>query len=403
MNNIVIIGAGQAGARVAFSLRENGWDGNITLIGEESYLPYERPPLSKDFLTGEQSLESLYIATAEEYKTSKIDVLLNTKVVEIFTDLHQVKTDNNALISYSFLIFATGAQARQLELEKANLVGIHTLRNVNDANLLNTALTNAQHVAILGGGFIGLEVAAAARKLGIKTTLIEQNHSCLNRVLPSSAADPIIEYHKNNDVQIVCGKSILAINGHDKVESLVLDDYSIVSADVVVVGIGSIPNDELAKKIGLDCPNGISVNSNCQTSVENIYAIGDVACHYDNDYSRLLRLESWENAEEQAKKAAKHILSNFDHTNTASIPWFWTDQYNLNVQVLGKPTLGILRATRADPSPYKSIQFYFQEATLIGAVLFGNGKEKRTVSKLIGTQLDPQILSDSAISLKSLI
>lgn len=400
MANVVIIGAGQAGAKAALALREGGWEGEIVIFGEESLPPYERPPLSKEVLLGQSALEDTFIVPRDVYTQGRIELRLNTKVTSVNIEHHLVCTTDGQELTYDHLVFATGARARALPTQGAELQGIFTLRDAEDARTLGEALAKAKRVAIIGGGFVGLEVAAAARKFGLPTTVIEQNPSCLSRVLPASAVAPITDYHISNGVEILCSRAIKAIEGQGQVERVRLQDDTVVDADVLVVGIGSIANDELARDAGIECANGILVDAECRTSAPNVYAIGDVASRMDELVGRAMRMESWENAERQGAIVAASILA-ISLPETGA-PWFWTDQYDLNVQIIGTPDAGDTLVERAGDGHNQSIQFYLRNGLLASVVMFNSGREKRTLTKMIGNRYAPAELQNASLPLRQL-
>jgi 3-phenylpropionate/trans-cinnamate dioxygenase ferredoxin reductase subunit len=402
MEKVVIIGAGQAGARAALALRDIGWQGSITILGDEALPPYERPPLSKEVLLGAAEASDAPVADPAEYARQGIDLLTGVEVVRIDIDKRRVGTAKSETFEYDHLIIATGARARPLTVKGGGLPGVFTLRDANDSRRLRAALQEARHVAIIGGGFIGLEVAAAARKIGRPATVIEQAPACLGRVLPESAVKPIIEYHISHGVDILCNRSVAELEGDGRVELVRLADGTAIHADVVVAGIGSIANDELARNFGITCSgNGILVDAQCRTSVPNIYAIGDVAARIDPASGRALRLESWENAERQGVQVAAAIGGGC--VEEAGAPWFWTDQYDMNVQILGTPDVHDQMVERGTDSNGPVIQFYLRDGVLSSAVLFNAGREKRTIAKLIGKEVAPSKLADPALPLKPLV
>lgn len=400
MANVVIIGAGQAGARAALALREGGWEGEIIILGEESLPPYERPPLSKEVLLGQSVIEDTYIVPQEIYTQGHIELRLNSKVTSVNVEKQQVRTEDGREIIYDHLIFATGARARSLPTPGAELQGVLSLRDAKDAAALSQALEKASRVAIIGGGFVGLEVAAAARKFALPTTVIEQNPACLSRVLPASAVAPLIEYHIANGVDILCSRAIRALEGQGHVELVRLQDDTAIHADVVVVGIGSIANDDLARDAGIQCANGILVDLACRTSAPNVYAIGDVASRMDEVAGRAMRLESWENAERQGATVAATILGT--PIADAGTPWFWTDQYDLNVQFLSTPDAGDTLVERPGEGNNQLIQFYLRDGVLASVVMFNSGREKRTLTKMIGNRYAPAELQDSTLPLRQI-
>ena len=398
MTRVVIIGAGQAGARAALTLRDMGWDGEIMVIGEEPLPPYERPPLSKEVLLGITEGGDARIAAEEDYAERKIQIRLDTQVVNVDFNVNSMELQTGEQIAYDHLIFATGARARPLSVSGSELEGVFTLRSAEDSTALRSALGKAKRVAIIGGGFVGLEVAAAARRLDVEAVVLEQAPTCLSRTLPSAAVDPILKLHSDNDVDILCNSTVVALEGNDRVKAVLLGNGTTVQTDLVVVGIGSIANDELASAAGIACANGIIVNDECRSSKSNVYAIGDVAAHLDHASGRGFRLESWENAERQAERVAASITGTPARETLA--PWFWTDQYDLNVQIVGSPGPEDELLVRAGAAPGQFIQIYLRDGMMVGAVMFNSGREKRTLVKLVGQTIDPARMLDPKIPLR---
>lgn len=399
VDNVIIIGAGQAGARAALALREREWKGDILLLGDEPLLPYERPPLSKEVLTARVAAGEARIANGADYVAQDIDLQPGTRVVAIDLERYSVLLADGRSFAFARLILATGARARPLTVPGADLLGVHYLRDARDAHTLRTALESAKRVAIIGGGFVGLEVAAAARAFGLPVTVLEQAPVCLGRVLPAASADPILRRHLANGVDVRCNSAVAALEGNGRVQRVVLADGTEIDADLVVVGVGSLANDELARAAGIECANGVVVDRDCRSSAPFVYAIGDVASRRELSTDRPIRLESWENAEKQALEVAAAITSGIRPESSA--PWFWTDQFDLNVQMIGMPGLDDDLVVRSY-SEAQFVHFYMRQGVLTGAVLFNSGRDKRIVTKLVGSRLSSAQLGDHRYPLKQL-
>ena len=332
MTNTIVIGAGQAGAEVISKLRDEGHEDRIVLIGQENYLPYQRPPLSKKYMAGEMALERLFLRPKEFYRDKDVELHIGKQALKIDPNQKRVKfTDGN--IDYDHLVLATGSKPRELPPYIGNKIkNLFTMRDLNDANSIEPLMKSGMRLLIVGGGYIGLEAAATARKFGVDVTLVEIEKRILKRVAAKETSDFIRSLHISNGVKIkeAIGLNKLEIVG-DKVLSASLTDGSDIDVDFIIVGIGITPNTELAEAAKLKIDNGIFVNNKCQTSVSNIYAAGDcTSFEYKNT---LVRLESVGNAIDQATTVAQNIMN--QNTNYIPKPWFWSDQYDLKLQIAG--------------------------------------------------------------------
>lgn len=329
----VVIGGSHAAAQFVVSLRQGGWGGDIILIGDETDLPYHRPPLSKDFLSGSKDLEDILIRPASAYETANIALKLGTRATSIDRDNKKVETDKGDIIAYDKLVIATGARVRKLPIPGSDDPRVMYLRDTNDVRAIKSAIAPDKKAVIIGGGYIGLETAASMRKQGMEVTVLEAMDRILQRVTAPVMSDFYRRVHREEGVVIDENEMASKIDtGNDKlvVETKKGNRYP---ADIVVIGIGVIPNSELAKDSGLETGNGIIVNEFCQTTDPDVYAIGDVTWHYNPIYETHLRLESVPNATEQAKTAALHINGKSKPYN--SLPWFWSDQFDLKLQIAG--------------------------------------------------------------------
>ena len=335
MTTTIVIGAGQAGAEVASKLRDQGYDDRILLIGQENYLPYQRPPLSKKYMAGEMALERLFLRPQEFYQDKNIELHIGKSAYQI--DPNKQKVDfNGGSLHYDHLVLATGSKPRELpDYIGLKIKNLFTMRDLTDANSIEPFIKSGMHLLIVGGGYIGLEAAATARKFGVDVTLVEIEERILKRVAAKETSDYIRSLHISKGVKIKeeIGLDRLKIVG-DKALSASLTDGSDISVDFVIVGIGISPNTELAKSAKLKINNGVFVNDKCRTSISNIYAAGDcTSFEYKNT---LVRLESVGNAIDQANTVAQNILQK--NTKYIPKPWFWSDQYNLKLQIAGLNT-----------------------------------------------------------------
>ncbi|MDC0042400.1 FAD-dependent oxidoreductase [Paracoccaceae bacterium] len=335
MTTTIVIGAGQAGAEVASKLRDEGYDDRILLIGQENYLPYQRPPLSKKYMAGEMALERLFLRPQEFYQDKNIELNIGKSAYQIDPNKQKVEFNGGSL-HYDHLVLATGSKPRELpDYIGLKIKNLFTMRDLTDANSIEPFIKSGMRLLIVGGGYIGLEAAATARKFGVDVTLVEIEERILKRVAAKETSDYIRSLHISKGVKIKeeIGLDRLKIVG-DKALSASLTDGSDISVDFVIVGIGIIPNTELAKSAKLKINNGIFVNDECRTSISNIYAAGDcTSFEYKNT---LVRLESVGNAIDQANTVAQNILQ--QNTKYIPKPWFWSDQYNLKLQIAGLNT-----------------------------------------------------------------
>lgn len=399
--NCVIIGASHTAAQLIASLRQFGWEGDITLIGDEAHAPYHHPPLSKDYLAGEKSDEDLLIRSESAYEDAKVILKLGTRAVEIDRDTKQVLTDKGEMIAYDKLVLATGARVRKLPIEGANLQGVYYLRDMADVTEIKAAVKTAQRAVIIGGGYIGLETAASLKKLGLEVTVLE----AMPRILQRVTAPELSEFYKriHTEEGVIIAEDTVAAKIAKTAQGLTITDKSgqTYDADFVIIGIGVIPNIELADVAGLECGNGIVVNEFCQTTDDDIYAAGDVTWHYNVQYDRHLRLESVPNATEQAKTVASHICGTPKAYD--SLPWFWSDQYDLKLQIAGLSEGYddlVIRGDRMNGRSFAA--FYFKGDRLL-AVDAVNAPREFAMSRMVlakGKSLDKVKVADEGIALK---
>ncbi|MBP1886203.1 NAD(P)/FAD-dependent oxidoreductase [Sinorhizobium mexicanum] len=406
MAHIVIVGAGECGARAGFALREKGFDGEITLIGAEPHLPYERPPLSKAGLAGAEGPK--YVASAERYEEAGITVLTNAVVERVAREDKAVRLGDGRSIKYDRLLLATGARPRAFPGASENSARIRVLRTHADALAIRPALAAGRKVAIIGGGFIGLELAATARKLGAEVTLVEGQPRLLTRGVPEEIATVVAERHRHEGVEIICGAKIAALDGGEREARIHFADGGGLSADLVIVGIGAVPNTELAEAAGLAIDNGIAVDETLRTSDPDIYAAGDCCSFPLSHYGgRRVRLEAWRNAQDQGTLVAINLIGGSDAVS--SVPWFWSDQYDLTLQIAGLAD-GAAATVRRDMEEGAFILFHLDgEGRLIAASGIGPGnavaRDIRLAEMLIaaGSRPDPEALASPGTKLRKLL
>ncbi len=348
--HIVIVGAGHAGGSVAAFLRQYGFEGPITIIGEEPIAPYQRPPLSKAWLKGDATPESLMLRPSSFYAENNIALRLNTRVESLDRTAKAVRLIGGETIQYDTLILATGRRARRISLPGIALDGVLELRTAADADKLKAALSApGKRLAVIGGGYIGLEAAASARALGAEAVVIEKESRVLARVACQELSTFFQDYHRQKGVGFELGAGVDAIEGDGgHAVGLRLSDGRLIEADSVLVGVGAVANDELAKDSGLECENGILVDLAAQTSDPAVYAIGDCSRRPLPHYDRIGHLESVPNALEQAKQAAAHITGRSPPPH--EVPWFWSDQYDLKLQIAGLSYDATQIVIRGDPA-----------------------------------------------------
>ncbi|MDX6296428.1 MAG: 3-phenylpropionate/trans-cinnamate dioxygenase ferredoxin reductase component [Nocardioidaceae bacterium] len=333
-SSFVIVGAGLAGAKAVEALRELGFDGRLTLIGDEEHLPYERPPLSKGYLAGNDSRESFIVHDAGWYDDHDVTLVLGRTTTAVDPDAHEVTLVDGNTHRYDKLLLATGSRARQLPLPGAGSLGVQTLRNVEDSDRISQALDRGGRLAVVGGGWIGMEVAANARDRGAEVTVIEAADVPLGLVLGPELAQVFLDLHREHGVTFHLGAQVSELTSlESKVTGVRLGDGTLVEADAVLVGIGAQPNIELAEAAGLDVDNGVLVDAALQSSNPDILAAGDIANHEHPVLGRRVRVEHWANALNQPAAAAATMLGT--PTAYTELPYFFTDQYDLGMEYVG--------------------------------------------------------------------
>jgi len=402
MERIVIVGAGQAGLQTAASLRSSKFEGQISLIGEEPYSPYQRPPLSKTFLKGEMSFDKLLLKPEDFYDKMKINLLLDRRVESIDRGRKSVALADGETISYGKLVLATGARVRKIEADSEALADLHYLRTLDDTLRIQEACKTAQSVAIIGGGYIGLEAAASLRQLGKSVTVVEREPQILARVAAKQTSDYFTRLHASHGVEILTGTEVDSVMVEDDANRIRLKNGQVIEADIVIVGIGVMPNCEIAEAAGLKTENGIVVDELCRTSDPDILAIGDCSNHPNGIYGGRLRLESVHNAVEQAKTAAGTILGS--PKPYSQVPWFWSDQYDVKLQIAGLNTGYDEVAVREDNSGAYSV-FYLKDGVVVAVDAMNAAASYLVGRRLIGEKkhADPKMLSNPNMNLKEMI
>jgi 3-phenylpropionate/trans-cinnamate dioxygenase ferredoxin reductase subunit len=400
MAAMVIVGAGHAAGQAAASLRQEGYEDEIVIIGDEPHIPYQRPPLSKQYLSGEQGIERVYLRPEKFYADKNITLQRSVRVASIDADAHQVTTDAGATIQYNKLLLATGSRPRQLNIPGSDLAGIHYLRTIADVDAIRDAFAPGKKLVIVGGGYIGLEVASVGITAGLEVHVLEMEERILQRVTTPEMSRYYDQLHTGRGVHIHTATQVSGFSGDGQIAAVQCGDVEF-PADIVVVGIGIIPNIELAEAAGIDCDNGIVVDEGCRTSVADVFAAGDCTNHPNPLLKRRLRLESVPNAMEQARVAAANMCGG--EKTYASIPWFWSDQYELKLQMVGFSADGDAQVLRGDMAANKFAIFYLNNGAVVAADAVNSPKEFMVCKQLIGKSVDAQQLADPEVDLKTLL
>ena len=401
-DHCLIIGASHAAAQACVSLRQGGWSGEITVVGDEPNLPYHRPPLSKDFLSGQKDISDILIRPADAYKSADITMMLGTRIAAINPDEKTAITESGETLSFSKLILTTGARIRRLPIPGQDLPHVYYLRDTQDVLAIKADVRAGKQAVIIGGGYIGLETAASLRKQGMEVTVLEAMDRILQRVTAPQLSAFYKRVHTEEGVKILENVGATEIVETDDGLAVKTGDGQSLPADMVIIGIGVIPNTELASEAGLTVGNGIEVNEFCQTSDPDIYAAGDVTWHHNPIYDRHIRLESVPNATEQAKTCADHINGKPKPYN--SLPWFWSDQFDLKLQIAGLSTDYDDIIIRGDIEGSRSFAAYYFKGDKLLAVDAVNAPRDFMMTRMAltkGKNLDKAILRDLEAELKS--
>lgn len=399
---VVIVGAGHGAGQVVATLKQNKFDGRIVMLGDEAYLPYQRPPLSKKFLAGEMPPERLYFKPESFYEDPDIEVRLNTRVVRIERDAGRVHTDAGDRIGYDTLVLATGSRVRRISIEGSNLGRIFYLRSIGDVNDIRSGLADGKRVVIVGAGYIGLEVAAVMKTLGLDVTVVEMAERVMSRVVSQQVSAFYEREHTDKGVKLLLSTGLQAFRGDANVNAVETDRGQLLPADIVIVGIGILPNTEIAAEAGLAVDNGIVVDEQCRTVDPNVYAIGDCTSHPSDIYDRRLRLESVHNALEQAKTAAANVCG--VETRYSQVPWFWSDQYDLKLQIAGLSQGYDETVLRGSPDDRTFSCVYLRNGRLIAVDAVNAPRDFMQSKALIKNRavIAPDRLADASVMLKDL-
>jgi 3-phenylpropionate/trans-cinnamate dioxygenase ferredoxin reductase subunit len=404
MNGLVVIGASYAGVQGALSARDSGYSEPITIVADEEWMPYQRPPLSKDFLVDLATEDSLVLRDKAFFANKGINLLLGARATDIDRSSRKVVLGDNSELAFDKLLIGTGSHARKLPVPGTDLDGVRYLRTMQDAIDLKASLRSASEIVVVGGGFIGLEVAASASKLGKKVTVLESAGRLLERAVSPTISEFLLDMHLQHGVDVRLGETVVSIDGKSgRVTSVNCKNKASIRADLVLVGVGGLPNDQIAKSAGLNCLNGVVVDDHGRTSDPHIFAAGDCATHFNRFASDWLRLESVQNAQDQAKAAGLAIAGSTGPY--ASVPRFWSDQYDAKLQIVGLSRNFDDQAIRGSIDDGKFSAFYYKKGNLIAVDSIGRPGDQMAARRLIavGVSPDPDQIRDPSFDLKSLL
>lgn len=401
--DVLIVGGGHAGAQAAIALRQRGYAGSIAIVGDEALPPYERPPLSKDYLAGDKPFERILIRPATFWAEQGIALLTEQRVTAVDADARQVTTADGATLGYGTLIWATGGAARRLSCGGADLAGVHGIRNRADVDRLQAELPGATRVVVIGGGYIGLEAAAVLRKFGKQVCLIEAQDRVLARVAGVELSRFFEAAHREQGVAIRLNTQVACIEGTTSATGVRLSDGEVIAADLVIVGIGIVPAVEPLLAAGAAGDNGVRVDATCRTSLSHIFAIGDCALHANRFADGAeIRVESVQNATDQAGVVARTIMG--EKATYDAVPWFWSNQYALKLQTVGL-SAGYDRAIlRGDPASGTFSVVYLRDGRIVALDCVNNVKDYVAGRRLVadGVVAPPELLADPAVPLKTI-
>jgi len=402
-DTILVIGASHAAAQAVDSLRREGHRGRLVLVGDEPHLPYQRPPLSKKYLSGEFERDRLWIRPAAYYEQQRVEFLPGRRAVRIDRAAHRVELDDGSALAYGRLLLATGGRARPMTVPGADLEGVHCLRTIADVDAIRAQLGAGRRAMIVGAGYIGLECAASLVKLGLSVTVLEMADRVMSRVVAPEMSEFYSQAHRSHGVRILLDQRVTAFEGAGRVAAVRCADGSLHPADLVIVGIGLVPNVELAAAAGIECDNGIAVDLHCRSSDPDVFAIGDCASQQSLRYGRRVRLESVDNAFEQAKTAAANLCGR--EVVHDKVPWFWSDQFDLKLQIVGLSMDYDRVILRGDPATQAFSCCYLQDDELIALDAVNHARDFMPARRLIAerARFDLARLADPGVTLKDAV
>ena len=398
----VVIGAGHAGGRAVEAMRNVGFEGEIILVGAEEHLPYERPPLSKEILQAKPDYTFPYIRPLEYFDEQKIELRLGVAATTIAPTEKTVTLANGEALPYDKLLLTTGGRARKLPLPGSDFDRVHYLRTLDEGHAIEAALGKGKNLVVIGGGFIGLEVAASARQRGGSVTVLEIADRLMGRGMPHSISQYFLDLHRGNGVDIRLGTGVERIDGDGAVSGVTTSMGERLDADMVVIGVGIIPETVLAEDAGLKVENGIVVDEFCRTSATDIYAAGDVTSHFSHFAGRHIRLEAWQCAQNMAIAAAKVMCG--EEAAYSEVPWMWSDQFDTNLQVAGLPDSWDDIVGRGDAASGNYIGFILDGGKIAGAIALNQPRDLRLARRMMdaGKEYTAEDLADESISMREL-
>ena len=395
INDVVIVGGGLAGANAAFTLRDHGFEGGVTIVADEAELPYERPPLSKEYLRGEKERDETHVKPADEYSDKNIELMSGTRATAIDTAKHLVTLDDQTSLRYDALLLATGSAPRKLDVPGADLAGVYYLRNVDHSDAIREASASAESILVVGGGWLGTEVAASLRQLGRNVTLVSPPPQPLEQILGAEVASAYVAVHEANGTNLVTGRvaEIVGDVGNRSVREVLLADGTRIEADMVVAAVGAAPRTQLAEAAGLTLRDGgVEVDQFLRSSAQNVFAAGDIATAWNPRFDRYLRIEHWDNAIEQGKAAAANILGRelaYDRT-----PYFYSDQFDLGMEYRGYATTWDEVVIRGDLAAREFDAFWLKDGRVVAAMNANRWDDAAELQELVDNraEIDPQQL-----------
>jgi 3-phenylpropionate/trans-cinnamate dioxygenase ferredoxin reductase subunit len=405
VTHLVIVGGGLAAASAVETLREEGFDGDVTVVADEQHPPYQRPPLSKGYLQGKEGLDAVILHPAEWYAENDVALRTSTPAIVLDPVEHRLELAGGEALTYDAVLLATGSSPRRLPIAGANLPGVMTLRRLDDSNALAEQLRGGgKRLVLIGSGWIGLEVAASARELGNEVTVLERDPVPLAAALGAELGEVFARMHREHGVDLRMSVNVERVVGEARADGVVVDGET-VPADLVLVGVGAVPNTGLAEAAGIEVQNGILVGANLRTSAPDVYAAGDVANAYHPVIQQHLRSEHWANALNAGPVAARSMLG--QHSVFDRIPYFYTDQYDLGMELSGYPPLmsQAQLVIRGDLDSREFISFWVDDERVVGGMNVNVWDVNETVQELIrsGKRVDAAVLADPSVPLETLV
>jgi 3-phenylpropionate/trans-cinnamate dioxygenase ferredoxin reductase subunit len=401
--NVVIVGGGLAAARAATNLRKEGFDGRVILLTEEAEVPYERPPLSKDYLRGTKDLAAIQVKEPEAWRSDDVDVRTGTRVASLDLRARAVRTADGRRIRFWRAVLATGSAARPLPVPGGDLPGVFTLRDVADADALRAAALAAGHALVVGGGWIGAEVSASLRQLGVEVTMVMSGALPLEKVLGPEIGAVYRDLHRRHGVQLVPDARVDGVIGTGQAEGIRMADGRVLKAAVVVAGVGARPRDELAKGAGLTVSDGVEVDEYLRTSDPDVFAVGDIAAAWNPPLGERIRVEHWDTARRQGIAVAKSVLDR--GVPYVRAPYFYSDQWDFNLEYVGHPSRWDRLLFRGVPESGSFCAFWLDAGRVVSGLNLGVPDVSPTIARLVESRVTPDLarLADPTVPLGDLL